>query len=234
CRSTRQLAEAEGGIREIQGAVGLVTQVVRTVEAFAFETVRENRALVVLFEPHHVSVAVRAVCDAPLLIQRDAVRAVQRHGRVTVIELIAGVARIGAGEAAFFQKDGDFAVGRPLVDHIRGNVAEDQVRQATRVPPDGPFGEAKSVRKLFNLRAGRNQSIQSRIEPDDLPAAILRRHHECAETCHSVPLFTAAAKIARQMRIMIPLPIIKTDSLKTAWAQLPEEAKPETREVTKT
>ena len=35
------------------------------------------------------------------------------------------------------------------------------------------------------------------------------------------------------MRIMIPLPIIKTDSLKTAWAQLPEEAKPETREVIK-
>ena len=33
------------------------------------------------------------------------------------------------------------------------------------------------------------------------------------------------------MRIMIPLPIIKTDSLKTAWAQLPEEAKLETREV---
>jgi hypothetical protein len=29
---------------------------------------------------------------------------------------------------------------------------------------------------------------------------------------------------------MIPLPIIETDSLKTAWAQLPEEAKPETRE----
>ena len=28
---------------------------------------------------------------------------------------------------------------------------------------------------------------------------------------------------------MIPLPIIKTGSLKTAWAQLPEEAKPETR-----
>jgi hypothetical protein len=35
------------------------------------------------------------------------------------------------------------------------------------------------------------------------------------------------------MRIMIPLPIMKTDSLKTAWAQLPEEAKPETREVIK-
>jgi len=35
------------------------------------------------------------------------------------------------------------------------------------------------------------------------------------------------------MRIMIPLPIIKTDSLKTAWAQLPEEAKPETPELNK-
>jgi hypothetical protein len=120
-RIIRQLA-TEGGIREIQGAVGLANQVVRTVEAFAFETLRGKRALAVLFEPHHVLVAVRAVCDAPLLIQRDAVRSVQRHGRVTVIQPIAGVARIGAGEAAFFQKDGDFAVRRPLVNQIDGNL----------------------------------------------------------------------------------------------------------------
>jgi hypothetical protein len=86
---------------------------------------------------------------------------------------------------------------------------------------------------LLELISTQAKARQHKIGPHKV-AKDRRTHDAQLLPNHSVPLFTAAAKIPKQMRIMIPLPIIKTDSLKTAWAQRPEEGKPETREVIET
>ena len=81
----------------------------------------------------------------------------------------------------------------------------------------------------YQLKPKRVNIKSARTKPQKIAGLTVRNYFISFRTT-----FTAAAKIERQMRIMIPLPIIKTDSLKTGWAQLPEKAKPETREVIKT
>src|SRR6202044_300987 len=118
-----QLTKAKRGIGKIERAVGLVDQIIRTVEALAFVAVGEHGALAVFFYAHDVAIAVRAVGDAALLIQRDAVGTKKSDHGVAIIQLVARIAGIIAREAAFGQEHGYLFVLRiPFVDHIGWNI----------------------------------------------------------------------------------------------------------------
>src|SRR4029077_4177201 len=92
-----------------------------------------------------------------------------------------GVAGIGARKTTLFQEYGNFAaLWIPLIDHVCGNVAEDQEARPACVNTYRAFRKAKSVRHFFNLCSCRNQGIQRRIQSDDL-SAILSRKRDSSE-----------------------------------------------------
>lgn len=114
-----------------------------------------------------------AVRDSTLLVKCDAVGTIQRDDGVPIVQLVAGVARIGARETALRQEHGNFAVRRiPLVDRVGWNVAEDQIARRSGVHPHRSFQKAKAIRHFFNLSAGGDQRVQCRIEANDLPAVL--------------------------------------------------------------
>ena len=64
--------------------------------------------------------------------------------------------------------DRSFATWNKLVNHVRGNIAEQQVTGLALLHPNRPLGEAKAAFDGLNLRIGIEQFVEDRIEPDNI------------------------------------------------------------------
>ena len=67
------------------------------------------------------------MCLAPLAIECEAVRADEQQMQTTVRVLPTDVVQVVSGVAAVLEEHGQLSGGRPLVDDVRGHVAEEEV-----------------------------------------------------------------------------------------------------------
>src|SRR5882672_2046257 len=165
-------AQAPVGVGEVDRAVLLDDHVVGTVELLAFETVREDGALAVLLD----------AVDRPSRPGRDDEPALAVEGgpvRAYHVELLEqGIARVlavgllethapdvGPGIAAAVHVDGRLAPGGELVDHVRGDVAQEQV--AALLDPDEPLRKPEAALHQLQPGVGGHQLVERRIQSHD-------------------------------------------------------------------
>src|SRR6266436_5836438 len=176
-------AQAAVGVGEVDRAVLLDDDVVRAVELLAFEAVGEHGALAVLFDPVDRPSGPGGDDEPALPVEREPVRA----DHVELLEQgIARILAIGLLEphapdvrqriAASLQVDGRLALGRELVDHVRGDIAQEQV--AALLDPDEPFRKPEAAFHQLQLGVGGHQLVERRIESHDGGRVALR-----ARTC---------------------------------------------------
>src|SRR6266516_5997200 len=124
-------AQAAVGVGEVDRAVLLDDDVVRSVELLAFEAVCEHGALAVLLDPVDRPSGPGRDDEPALPVEGEPVRAdhiellEQGIARVLPVGLLeAHAPDVGLGVAAAVHVDGRFAPGRELVDYVGGDVAQ--------------------------------------------------------------------------------------------------------------
>src|SRR5882762_7065304 len=172
-------AQAAVGVGEVDRAVALDDDVVRAVELPAFETVGEHGALAVLLDPVDRPSGPCRDDEPALPVEGEPVRAdhvellEQGIARVLSVGLLeAHAPDVGLGVAAAMHVDGRFAPGRELVDHVRGDVAQEQV--ATLLDPDDALGEPETTLHQLQTCVGGYQCVERRVEPHD--GGLVRLH----------------------------------------------------------
>src|SRR6267378_206846 len=172
-------AQAAVGVGEVDRAVALDDDVVRAVELPAFETVGEYGALAVLLDPVDRPSGPCRDDEPALPVEGEPVRAdhvellEQGIARVLPVGLLeAHSPDVGPGVAAAMHVDGRFAPGRELVDHVRGDIAQEQV--ATLLDPDDALGEPETTLHQLQPCVGGYQCVERRVEPHD--GGLVRLH----------------------------------------------------------
>src|SRR5882672_11379976 len=164
-------AQAAVGVGEVDRAVLLDDDVVRSVELLAFEAVGEHGALAVLLDPVDRPSGPCRDDEPALPVEGEPVRAdhvellEQGIARVLAIRLLEPHAPdVRQRIAASVQVDGRLALGRELVDHVRGDIAQEQV--AALLDPYDALGEPEAALHQLQPRVGGHQRIERRIQSD--------------------------------------------------------------------
>src|SRR5713226_2392675 len=90
----------------------------------------------------------------------------QGIARVLAVGLLeAHAPDVRSGVAAAMHVDGGLAVGRELVDHVRGDIAQEQV--AALFDPDEPFRKPEAAPHQLQPGVGGHQRVERRIESHD-------------------------------------------------------------------
>src|SRR6266571_3813866 len=165
-------AQAAVGVGEVDRAVLFDDDVVRSVELLAFEAVGEHGALAVLLDPVDRPSGPGRDDEPALPVEGEPVRAdhvellEQGIARVLPVGLLeAHAPDVGPGIAAAVHVDGRFAPGRELVDHVRGDVAQEQV--AALLDPDEPFRKPEAALHQLQPGVGGHQRVERRVESRD-------------------------------------------------------------------
>src|SRR5882757_8231904 len=165
-------AQAAVGVGEVDGAVALDDDVVRAVELPAFEAVGEDGALAVLLDPVDRPSGPGRDDEPALPVEGEPVRAdhvellEQGIARVLPVGLLeAHSPDVGPGVAAAMHVDGRFAPGRELVDHVGGDVAQQQV--AALLDPDEALGKPEAALHQLQPGVGGHQGVERRVESHD-------------------------------------------------------------------
>src|SRR6266702_99037 len=152
-------AQAAVGVGEVDRAVLLDDDVVRAVELLPFEAVGEDGALAVLLDPVDRPPGPGRDDEPALPVEGEPVRAdhvellEQGIARVLPVGLLeAHAPDVGPGVAAAVHVDGRLALGRELVDHVCGDVAQEQV--AALLDPDDALGNPKPPFTSCSLASG--------------------------------------------------------------------------------
>src|SRR5690242_21570570 len=114
-------------------------------------------------------IAMRAEDDSSLRVHADSIRAEKSDGSFSIVHLHASRGGIGAGESAVGKKNGNLAVvGRILVDHVGGNIAEEQITALAH--PNRPFQKAETLGNFFDFGVRGNNVIELGAQPrDEIP-----------------------------------------------------------------
>src|SRR5882762_5074730 len=180
-------AQAAVGVGEVDRAVLLDDDVVRAVELLAFEAVGEHGARAVPFDPVDRPSGPGRDDEPALPVEREPVRA----DHVELLEQgIAGILAVGLLEphapdvrqriAASVQVDGRLALGRELVDHVRGDIAQEQV--AALLDPCDALGKPEAALDQLQPRVGGHQRIERRIQSDHGGLVCLRLRVDPADS----------------------------------------------------
>src|SRR5258708_6229819 len=132
-----------GSVKE--RAVVLVEEAVRAVQPFALVFIGQVRALAIFFQSLDGPVPMLAINYPALSVECDSVRADQRDVSMPIVKFVAHIGSIRAGKAALLQEHGAFPVGAPLIDHVRGDVAEKQKTSLAVANPNPPFDETETI-----------------------------------------------------------------------------------------
>src|ERR1019366_4767054 len=127
-----------------------VYEIIGTVEPLAFELCGQHSTATVCLQAYDLAVTVRAIDHEALGIKRYRVRAKERDHSMSVVQLHSRSRIIFSGKSAVREKHGNFSgVRTPLVNDVRGNIAEQKV--ASLANPDRPLEESEIVGHFLNL-----------------------------------------------------------------------------------
>ena len=129
-------AHPAGRLGEVDRAVRLHDEIVRAVQALARRTCRPASSARRSFSRRAMARSViAAMISRPSPIERQAIGADEEQLQAAVGILAADAVHIGAGEPALLEEDRQLAGGRPLVNDVRGHVAEQQIAAPARRRP---------------------------------------------------------------------------------------------------
>src|SRR5262249_51566333 len=111
--------------------------------------------------------------EPALPVEREAVRSDHREFFVERVAFLFAVGLdeayapdVPAGVAAVVEMDRDLAVGRPSIDDVGGDVAEEEIAALALLDPKRAFGEAEAAFYQLQLRVGRDERIERGIDRD--------------------------------------------------------------------
>src|SRR6266481_5175881 len=162
-----ELRESERRVGEIQRSVGLVDEVIGTVEPLSFVAVGQHRKLPVLFHANDPTIAVLVDGEPSLLIERE-----------TVGTGLTIFANVHPTVAAFGHEDRKLSVLCPTVNQVVVGIAEEKIAVGVvrARHPDRPLGKQESSGKFLDLRSGWNDLVQCRVLPGDLRRSLANRN----------------------------------------------------------
>jgi len=159
-------AQSAESIGKIDRAVFFYDEIVRSSESFSLVAIGQNGALAVFFNPVDGAACPCGDQQAALAVQSEPVRSDHEENIFTVgIRLRhADAPDVVAGVAAVIEVQGNFSIGREFVDHVRVHVAQEHVAGIPLVDPDDSFRESEIPFHEFELRIGRDESVESGVE----------------------------------------------------------------------
>src|SRR6266511_2578592 len=167
-------AQAAKTVGEVDRSILFNNNVVGAAEALSFVASGEDGALTVLFDAIDRPACPCRADESVLSVQRKPVR--PDHGKLLEQRIVSilpirlhesHAPNVLSGIAAVVQIDGHLAVGRPLVDHVGGHIAKQQIPALTFVNPESSLGKSKAAFHQFQLGVGRDECIERRIQSDD-------------------------------------------------------------------
>src|SRR5678815_5681533 len=105
----------------------------------------------VLFQPHHLSIVVRAPDHPALTIHARAGRTDQKHMTATGASLGADVLDVVAGIASLLHEYRDLLLRGDLIQHVVQQACENPVAAGSVRDPEPAFRETKAASKLHQL-----------------------------------------------------------------------------------
>ena len=178
------VAHAGRHVGEEDGAARARHEIVRAVQPLAVEAVGQHRARAVRLDAHHRPVGHRGDQQASLRIERQPVRADEQDVAAPAGRLRAGIHDVVARIAGLLHEEGELAIGRPLVDGVGRDVAEQQMPALGIVDPQRPLGHAEMPSEQLEARAGTENGVDGRIVPLDPARVLLRLAPGRRETRH--------------------------------------------------